>query len=58
MYVQDMTLQDALEWEESILSLLEGACGAQAQQLRWDLRDVRSHIAYLTDHATEEPDEE
>ncbi len=50
MYVDDMPLTQAREWELELQSNLTDASlsASQRQQAEMDLQDVRTHIAALT----------
>jgi hypothetical protein len=51
MYVEDMSLAEAWEWEELLQRKLAyrmiGGGGRSAEQLQWDLEDIHAHIQAL-----------
>lgn len=47
MYVAEMALDEAMQWEADLERQLGRANGPAAQQTRWDLADVRERIAEL-----------
>lgn len=50
MYVEDMTLSQALEWERKLQSDLRTTAlsASHREQARMDLQDVQSHITGLS----------
>ncbi|WP_396902668.1 hypothetical protein [Mycolicibacterium sp.] len=47
MYVAELALDEAMQWEADLERQLARAGGSSAEQTRWDLADVRERIAEL-----------